>query len=57
MGKSNNEESFISQFSQSQYLRKKTVEEDKINYAANISILRLRDNAIQYIEENQESAS
>lgn len=57
IGKQDNEESFISQFSQSQYRNKQVTEEHKVNYAANISTLRLKDNAIQYIEENQESAS
>lgn len=57
IGKSNNEESFISQFSQSQYRHKQETEEFKINYAANISTLRLKDGAIQYIEENQETNS
>ena len=55
IGKCDNEESYISQFSN--FSGKNTLQEEqkKINYAQDISTVRLKDNVIQLIEEGDDT--
>lgn len=53
LGSANNAESFVSQFSQMQLQNMASQVQKKVNYAEGISTLRLINNVVQLIEEQQ----